>query len=239
VTTSQGSMFRCRGVPGDGADFDGMTTADQRLVTVAAVNATKAIEAYVRSLRCGPSRFDDWLDGDQQALDASELRGAALFVGRARCVSCHSGPRLTDGKFHNVGLSPAVVAVAILDADDHGAATGIAAALADPLSTGGEYSDGDRRALPEAVGPELEGAFRTPTLRCAASHPSFMHTGQFTDLAQVMAFFDRGGDAAGEYPGTNELLPLALAAGEQADLVAFLQTLAGPGPSAELLAAPE
>jgi cytochrome c peroxidase len=129
--------------------------------------------------------------------------------------------------------------VAIIDADDHGAATGIAAALGDPMSTAGDFSDGDRGALPDVVGPELEGAFRTPTLRCASSHPSFMHTGQFTVLDQVIAFFDRGGDAAGEYPGTNELIPLGLAAGEQADLVAFLRTLAGPGPSPELLTAPE
>jgi hypothetical protein len=66
-----------------------------------------------------------------------------------------------------------------------------------------------------------------------------MHTGQFTDLGQVIAFFERGGDGAGEYPGTNELVPLGLAAGEQTDLLAFLRTLAGPGPSPELLTAPQ
>ncbi|HTQ02458.1 MAG TPA: cytochrome c peroxidase [Polyangiaceae bacterium] len=238
VNTLQGSMFRCRGVPGDGADYDGMAPEDQELVTVTAVNATKSLEAYVRSLRCGPSRFDDWLDGDDTALDASELRGAALFVGRGQCVTCHSGPLLTDDAFHDVGLSPAVVAVAIQDLDDQGAATGIAAALTDPMSTAGAYSDGDRHALPATPGPELEGAFRTPTLRCAASHPSFMHTGQLTSLAQVLAFFDRGGDPPGNYPGTNELTPLGLSDGDEADLVAFLQTLTGPGPSADLLSPP-
>jgi cytochrome c peroxidase len=239
VNTTQGSMFRCRGVPGDGADYDGMTADDQKLVSVAAVNATKALEAYVRALRCGPSRFDAWLDGDENALTASELRGASLFVGRANCVLCHSGPRLSDGKFHNVGLSPAIVAVAIQDTNDHGAATGIAAALDDPMSTSGEFSDGDRHALPDAAGPELDGAFRTPPLRCAASHPSFMHTGQLTSLQQVLAFFDRGGDPSGSYPGTNELTPLGLSDRDQADLVAFLQTLVGPGPSADLLTQPE
>lgn len=238
VHTTSGSVFKCRGVPGDGADFDGMDATDRELVTVAAVNATKALGAYVRELRCGPGRFDAWLDGDATALDASEQRGAALFVGRARCVTCHSGPRLSDGAFHNVGLSPAVVAVAIEDDDDHGAATGVAEALADPMSTAGKYSDGDRQALPVAPRPELEGAFRTPTLRCVASHPSFMHTGQLTSLAQVMAFFARGGDAAGHYPGTNELTPIDLDAGDRAALAAFLATLTGPGPNPELLVAP-
>jgi len=238
VNTSQGSMFRCRGMPGDQADYDGMDGADQKLVTVAAVNATKAIGAYLRTLRCGPGRFDAWLDGDEGALDASELRGAALFVGRAGCATCHTGPRLTDDQFHNVGLSPAIVAVAILDEDDRGAATGLAAALTDPMSTAGEFSDGDRHALPESVEPEHEGAFRTPTLRCSASHPSFMHTGQFTSLEQVMNFFDRGGDPVGHYPGTSELTPLQLSEQDRLDLAAFLGTLSGPGPDASLLGPP-
>jgi cytochrome c peroxidase len=238
VNTAQGSMFRCRGIPGDKADYDGMQPADQKLVTIAAVNATKAINAFIRRLRCGPGKLDAWLDGDEKALNASELRGAALFVGRANCVSCHSGPRLTDDAFHNVGLSPATVAVAIVDEDDYGAATGIATALTDPLSSAGEFSDGDRHALPASVGPELEGAFRTPTLRCAATHPSFLHTGQLTSLELVVAFFARGGDPAGRYPGTSELMPLDLSERDSADLVAFLGTLTGPGPDPSLLGPP-
>jgi cytochrome c peroxidase len=238
VNTPNGSTFKCRGVPGDGADYDGLAPADQVLVTTVAVNGTKAIEAYVRQLRCGAGRFDQWLDGDDAALSRSEQRGAALFVGSAECVSCHRGPRLTDGAFHNVGLSPAIVAVAIQDLDDRGAATGVADALTDPMSTAGAFSDGDRHALPTTGAPTLEGAFRTPTLRCAAAHPSFMHTAQMSGLDQVVAFFDRGGDPAGATPGTNELAPLGLSARERADLVAFMGALAGPGPDAALLAAP-
>jgi cytochrome c peroxidase len=234
VATPMGSTFTCRGVPGDHADYDGMQPADQALVSQVAANAAKAIAAYVRQLRCGAGRFDQWLDGDATALSRAEQRGAALFAGRGACASCHSGPRLTDGAFHNVGLSPAVVAVAIQDENDRGAAAGIAAALADPTSTSGALSDGDRHALPATVTPQMEGAFRTPTLRCVADHPSFMHTGQLTALDQVMAFFDRGGDRAGSYPGTNELAPLALSDRERADLVAFMSALAGPGPAAAL-----
>jgi cytochrome c peroxidase len=215
-----------------------MAPADQALVTTVAVNATKAIAAYLRQLRCGPGRFDHWLDGDATALSRAEQRGAALFVGRGDCVSCHDGPRLTDGQFHNVGLAPAVVAVAIHDVDDHGAATGVALALADPLSTAGAFSDGDRHALPAAVNPALEGAFRTPTLRCTSQQPSFMHTAQMSGLDQVVAFFDRGGDRVGGYPGTSELQPLGLTELERADLVAFMGALAGPGPAADLRVAP-
>ena len=53
-----------------------------------------------------------------------------------------------------------------------------------------------------------------------------------------MAFFDRGGDRPGGYPGTNELAPLGLSDRERADLVAFMDALAGPGPAAELRMVP-
>jgi len=238
VQTSMGSTFACRGIPGDAADYDGLAPADQTLVTTVAVNVTKALAAYVRQLRCGPGRFDQWLDGAEAALSRSEQRGAALFAGRGGCLPCHGGPRLTDGAFHNVGLSPAIVAVAIQDSDDRGAALGVATALTDPMSTAGAFSDGDRHQLPDVPGPALEGAFRTPTLRCVSSRPSFMHTGQMSALDQVIGFFDRGGDPAGAYPGMSELLPTGLSVRERADLVAFMGALTGPGPDAALLAAP-
>jgi cytochrome c peroxidase len=227
----------CRGKPGDGAEYDALGADAQTAVTTVTVNAAKAIAAYVRQLRCGPSKFDAWLGGDASALGRSELRGAALFVGSAACVSCHSGSALSDGKFHNVGLRPGTVAVAFTDSDDRGAGEGVALALADPLSSKGAFSDGDRGVLPATVGPALEGAFRTPTLRCIANQPSFMHTGQMKTLDVVVRFFSRGGDASG-YPGTNELSAVNLTDREQADVVAFLRALQGPGPEAALLTAP-
>lgn len=233
INTSKGSRFVCRGLPGDDADYDGMTASDQSLVSAVAANAGKALEAYIRQLRCGASRFDAWLDGDASALTTSEQRGALLFVGQAQCVKCHSGPRLTDDAFHNVGLSPALVAVAIQDTGDRGAALGISDALKDPTSSAGPLSDGDRHRLPSSPGPELEGAFRTPGLRCNEAHPSFMHTAQLRGLAQVVEFFDRGGDGAG-YPGKSELTALGLDEQQRTDLVAFLGTLNGPGAEATL-----
>jgi len=232
------TKYVCHGVPGDGAEYDRMTAEDQAAVTRVAVNAAKAIAAYQRLLRCGPSRFDAWIDGDDAALDEAELRGAALFVGKARCADCHGGPNLTDNQFHNVGLAPQYVAQAFIDTGDDGARTGLASLASDPLNVKGAFSDGDDGRMPAAVAPEMAGAFRTPSLRCNATHPSFMHTAQFRTVAQVVAFFDRGGDPPGPYPGQNEIQPLGLTADEQADLVAFLAALDGPGPAAALLADP-
>ncbi len=226
-----------RGAPGDGAEFDALAPEDRDAVTRILVNVGKAMAAYQRLLSCGPGPFDAWVHGDETALGRAEQRGAALFVGKARCTSCHSGPYFSDERFHNVGLRPGVVGTVFLGADDPGASVGIPLAKADPLSSRGAYSDGDDGRLPDEVGPGLLGAFRTPRLRCVAERPSFMHTGHVGSLADVIDFFDRGGEQVG-FPGKNELVPLGLSARERADLLAFLKTLTGPGPSAELLGPP-
>ncbi len=226
------------GSPGDGAEFDGMTPDDQEAVTRIVVNVGKAIGAYERLLACGPGRFDAWMHGDESAVTNSEMRGAKLFVGDAHCIDCHRGPFLSDQQFHNVGLVPTLVAASFIDADDRGAIVGLAAAQDDALNVQGSFSDGDDGRLPARLAAELEGSFRTPTLRCVAQRPSFFHTGQALGLAPVVAFFDRGGDLPGGYPGVSEIEPLGLTAQDREDLVAFLRTLDGPGPAQELLAPP-
>jgi cytochrome c peroxidase len=225
------------GAPGDGAEYDGLAPADQQAVNLAVVNMGKALGAYERRLSCGSSRFDQWVHGDANALDASEQRGAALFVGKGACASCHSGPYMSDQKFHDVGLAPKPVGVVFADRNDLGASAGIAAAIADPLNTRGIYSDGDDGRLPETVAPELDEAFKTPMLRCVSMRPSFMHTAQVRTLAEVVDFFNKGGDGPG-LGGKNELTALNLSADEEQDLVNFLEALSGPGPDASLLQAP-
>jgi cytochrome c peroxidase len=227
-----------RGAPGDGAEFDSLSAEDQAAVTRVIVNVGKALGAYQRLLSCGQAPFDDWMRGDATAIDEAAQRGALLFVGKAGCINCHSGPFLSDEKFHNVGMRAAVVATTFINVNDVGAAQGVALLQSDPLNVQGEYSDGDDGRVPESVGAELEGAFRTPKLRCVASRPSFMHTAQLRSLGDVVSFFDRGGDVGG-YAGTSEILPLELTPEERAELVAFLESLEGPGPDSELRAPPE
>jgi cytochrome c peroxidase len=227
-----------RGAPGDGGEFDSMATEDQDAVTRVVVNVGKALGAYQRLLTCGPSRFDAWMRGDKSALNNSEQRGAALFVGRAKCASCHSGPYLSDEMFHNVGLKAEVVATVFLNAFDRGAAEGIPQMKEDPLSVSGAFSDGNDGRIPVETDASLEGSFRTPRLRCVARRPSFMHTAQMRSLDKVVAFFARGGDIGG-FPGVKEIEPIELSTRDRADLVAFLMALDGPGPSADLLGAPQ
>jgi cytochrome c peroxidase len=228
-------VYECHGMPGDHAEYDGMSNADRDLVTRIVVNAGKAIAAYERLLTCGPGRFDAWVHGNESALSDSEQRGYALFVGKARCVGCHSGPYFSDQKFHNLGLAEGTTRAGVLNGDDHGAAHDLASAASDPLGIASRYSDGDDGRMPQSLGAELEGAFRTPTLRCVTARPTFMHSGLLHSLTDVVAFLDRGGDPKGSYPGSSALVPLGLSDQEKVDLIAFLGTLDGPGPSPDLL----
>lgn len=226
-----------RGAPGDGKEFDGLTREDQEAVTRVVMNVGKAVAAYERLLVCGTGRFDRFMHGNVTALSRSEQRGAALFVGKGQCVACHSGPFLSDEEFHNVGLKPAYVATVFHDVGDEGALKGLTLAKGDPLNAQGRFSDGDDGRLPAALSARLEGAFRTPRLRCASRRPSFMHTGQLRTLEQVVSFFNRGGDRFG-YLGKSEVVPLGLTAEERSDLVAFMASLDGPGPAEDLLGPP-
>ena len=105
------------------------------------------------------------------------------------------------------------------------------AAASDPLGINGAYSDSVDGRMPASIGSEYEGAFRTPALRCAGKRPTFMHSGLLHSLEEVVAFFNRGGDAPGTYVGKGVLSPLGLTNDEQADLVAFLRALDGDAPT--------
>jgi cytochrome c peroxidase len=208
-------------------------------VTQIIVNMGKAIQAYTRQLSCGQSRFDAWVAGDATALNADEQAGAQLFVGKAGCVQCHSGPHLSDHYFHNVGMRPDF-SFFVVPIPDNGAVDGLAAMLKDPLNSKGKFSDGyDGRldALPEDLS-HLTGAFKTPSLRCVSRRPSFMHTGQFRSLEDVVLFFNRGGNPSG-YPGTSENKARNLSDAERGQLVAFLRSLDGDGPDPKLITPPE
>jgi len=65
----------------------------------------KALAAYQRTLVTGPSPFDRFLMGDENALSDDAKRGLELFQGEAGCIECHHGPLLSDNKFYRLGVS--------------------------------------------------------------------------------------------------------------------------------------
>ncbi|MGH6690428.1 MAG: cytochrome-c peroxidase, partial [Gammaproteobacteria bacterium] len=70
-----------------------------------------------------------------------------------------------------------------------------------------------------------KGAFKTPTLRDVARRGPYMHDGSVPTLADVVAFYDRGG-VPNEWL-SSDVGPLGLTAQERADLVEFMNALTG------------
>src|SRR5690554_7894281 len=49
------------------------------------------------------SRFDEWLDGDKDALSTHEKEGLKAFIDNA-CITCHNGPALGGSMLQKFGL---------------------------------------------------------------------------------------------------------------------------------------
>ena len=65
-------------------------------------NIGKAIGAFERTL-ITPSRFDDFLKGDENALNDAEKRGLQKFVHMG-CANCHNGVAIGGNSYKKIGL---------------------------------------------------------------------------------------------------------------------------------------
>jgi len=64
---------------------------------VSQANVSHAIVSFERSL-VTPSRFDDWLKGDDRAITPREKKGYELFKANG-CVACHNGVAVGGNSF--------------------------------------------------------------------------------------------------------------------------------------------
>jgi cytochrome c peroxidase len=69
---------------------------------VSYANVRKAIGAFERTLLT-PSRFDQYMDGDQAALHNEEKEGLSLFI-KAGCADCHHGVGVGGGAMQKFGI---------------------------------------------------------------------------------------------------------------------------------------
>ncbi len=91
------------------------------------------------------------------------------------------------------------------------------------VSWGSRPYDSGRASVTGAA--DDTGKFKTPTLRDVERTAPYMHDGSLAALADVIAFYDRGGNA-NPYRD-DRLRPLSLTEQEQGALVAFLRALSG------------
>jgi cytochrome c peroxidase len=55
-----------------------------------------AIQMYEATLVSDQAPLDAYLQGNQQAMNAQQVEGMKLFLGKGKCVSCHGGAELTN-----------------------------------------------------------------------------------------------------------------------------------------------
>jgi cytochrome c peroxidase len=218
--------------------WETMASTDQAIVNRIFVNYGKALAAYTRKLLSRNAPFDRFVARDASAISASAVRGVELFIEKG-CVGCHSGPHLSDGGFHNIGVAQSGAHV---PSPDDGRFANAPQLLTSGMSAASTtWSDDSTEGLRRQTGlsatmPETtRAAFRTPTLRGVTHSAPYMHAGQLPTLEAVIDFYDRGGDTPTSGTKEASMQPLGLNAQQKADLVAFLESLSGESVPAELL----
>jgi cytochrome c peroxidase len=182
--------------------------------TLSEANVRNALADYVRSLIPFNSKFDRNIRGEEQSLTLGEIQGFNLFMGKAKCATCHfpavfNGtipPRMAETELEHLGTP--------------------------------ENPDTSQAKISRDLGrfqflgtQSRKHFFKTPTVRNVALTAPYMHNGVYTDLHQVVDFYNRGGGVGIGIEGSESDLqtlpsdPLNLTAEEQNDLVAFLKTL--------------
>jgi hypothetical protein len=167
----------------------------------------RAQAAFLRTVVTRNTPFDRFLAGDNHALTPAQQRGARLFftpaadgAGGAGCFSCHSGPMLNkqtnDADVTGVGafVEENFINVGIGDHPVQ-ALNALARGHLDPTHVGADgfpYHAEDTGR--QEVTHDASGAyrFRVLTLRQLKDGRNFMHNGSFTNLRDVVEYFNAG-----------------------------------------------
>ena len=128
-------------------------------------DVARALASYVRTILSGNSPYDKYTNGMAGALSKDAKAGLAVFRGKGRCTTCHTGPNLTDERFHNTGVA---WREGVLQDEGRFKVSGLA---------------------------EDHGAFKVPTLRQLPLTAPYMHDGSFASLKDVVNFYDGGGNS--------------------------------------------
>jgi len=140
-----------------------------------------SLASFVRTMISAKSSYDEYLQGDKEALTAQQKQGFSLFNGeRFECFHCHTGINFT---------------VSYKDANT------LNDALLFPFFNNGLYnvgSDGSYPAEDQGIfdlssDPTDKGKFRPPSLRNIEFTAPYMHDGSISTLREVVEHYARGG----------------------------------------------
>jgi len=126
-------------------------------------NVARALEAFEATLITPASKFDQYLEGDPNALNEQERRGLALFMSKG-CVACHNGINVGGQGYFPFGVVERPGAE-ILPPTDKGR-----------FSVSKTASD--------------DYVFRAAPLRNVALRAPYFHTGQVWSLKQAVGIMN-------------------------------------------------
>lgn len=138
----------------------------------------RAIAEFEFTLVFANAPIDRFARGESDALTAAEKKGALLFFGKARCVSCHavsgkSNEMFSDFQMHVAGVPQIAPFFGVGEGN---------------VIFDGPGEDEDF-GLEQITGSSADRyKFRTSPLRNAALQPAFFHNGAFTKLEDAMSF---------------------------------------------------
>ena len=183
--------------------------ADKEPVTE--YNIANAISSFVRSLISLNSRFDQYMRGNETKMNVQEKKGFNLFMGKAKCATCHFLPLFN-------GLVPPEFT------ETESEILGIPSTK-DSLQP---VLDKDKGKINFTGSTVHEFAFKTPSVRNIVLTAPYMHNGVFDTLEEVMDFYNKGGGSGLKIAPANQTLPqdkLNLSKKEISDIIAFMKTL--------------
>ena len=206
-----------------------------------------AIQMYESTLVSDNSPYDQYQDGNKNALTAQQQQGLNVFLNSG-CIGCHVGAEFTaasvtnvqkngritrapsgsygDTGFFNIGVTPVKNDIG-LGAED--GLTPESRPLSETrLAQQGSFQNVFGEAPNITVGSSdtvnADGLFKTPGLRNVELSAPYFHNGGKSTLEQVVDFYSRGGGDA-DPSGPAPLRVLNLSENDKQALVAFLQSL--------------
>jgi cytochrome c peroxidase len=169
-----------------------------------------AIASYERTLIALNSKFDRHMRGDS-LLSKNEINGFNVFMGKAKCGTCHFIPLFSGAKppryYH---IESEVLGV--------------------PLEKNKRKASIDNdsgRFLITGIPIHLF-SFKTPSIRNIELTAPYMHNGVFDTLEEVVDFYNNGGGKGLKIAPENQTLPfekLKLTSKEKRDIILFMKTL--------------
>ncbi len=129
-----------------------------------------AVGHFLETLVFTDAPWDDFLHGDDGAINDAAKRGAMTFFTNGQCSTCHSGDLFSDFENYNIGVPQVGPGTAQFDPD--------------PLFGGLRTWD---FGLEEITFHRLDRfKFRTPPLRGVALSSPYMHNGAYTRLEDAI-----------------------------------------------------